>query len=140
MMTDTSISYLVRSPSEKDAIKFLKSIKPDEGKKEPKSAQYIYCRKCFRIITSPDERMEVHGAHQHTFANPHGLVFEIGCFGTAEGCGYTGLPTTEFSWFNGFSWQIAICSRCLTHVGWLFTSTSAESFNGLIVDRLIYTQ
>ncbi len=137
MMTDTSIDHLVRSPSEKDAIKLLKSLMPNEGEKEPKSAQYIYCRNCYKIITSPNERVEIYGAHQHTFANPHGLVFEIGCFSTAEGCGYTGPPTTEFSWFKGFSWRIAICSKCLTHVGWLFTSTGAENFNGLIVDRLI---
>jgi hypothetical protein len=31
------------------------------------------------VITSPAERIVVQGSHQHTFANPHGIIYEIGC-------------------------------------------------------------
>jgi hypothetical protein len=91
------------------------------------------------VITHPDERIRVQGAHEHTFANPHGLVFRIGCFRSAAGCGYTGLPTMEFTWFRGFTWRIALCANCLINVGWLFASTGGGRFHGLILDRLIFT-
>lgn len=140
MSADMHCNHLARSPAEKDALKILESLMPEAEEKAPEAAQHIYCRQCFRIITSPDERIIVHGSHQHTFANPNGLVFEIGCFRTAEGCGYAGRPTTEFTWFKGYSWRIALCSKCLSHIGWLFTSTGAESFAGLILDRLVYSK
>ena len=76
------------------------------------------------------------GAHQHTFANPHGLVFRIGCFRRARGCGYTGPLSNEFSWFRGYSWRIAVCGRCLNQLGWLFVSSADTAFNGLILDQL----
>jgi len=31
-----------------------------------------------------------------------------------------GRPTTEFSWFEGYSWQVAVCSECGEHLGWRF--------------------
>jgi hypothetical protein len=72
----------------------------------------------------------------HTFANPHGLVFEIGCFREAAGCSLLGAPTDEFTWFHGFRWRVACCMRCLCHLGWCFTSGAGGRFFGLIVDRL----
>jgi len=97
----------------------------------------IRCRQCHQVITRSSERIEIQGSHQHTFANPHGIVFNIGCFRSCSGCGYIGPASGEFTWFRGFSWRIAICSKCLTHLGWLFASRGNQSFNGLILDRLI---
>ena len=99
--------------------------------------EYILCRQCLHRITSPTEQIVVQGSHRHTFANPHGIVFEIGCFGSAGGCGHVGSASGEFTWFKGFSWRVAVCGRCLTHLGWLFISTGFESFHGLILDRLV---
>ena len=31
-----------------------------------------------------------------------------------------GLPTTDWSWFEGYSWQIAVCARCYAHLGWRY--------------------
>ena len=81
--------------------------------------------------------MAMQGAHQHTFANPHGVVFEIGCFKNATGCGYAGAATDEFSWFAGYSWRICFCSMCLTHPGWLFTSNAGDGFHAFILDRIL---
>jgi len=72
-----------------------------------------------------------------SFANPHGIVFEIGCFTAVKGCGYVGPPSDEFSWFAGYDWRVAVCFMCLTHLGWFFSSAGKESFHGLILDRLI---
>ena len=111
-----------------------------EDKPEEKASdddKFILCRQCGQVITHADERIEMAGSHRHTFANPHGIVYEIGCFRSAQGCGYAGPPTDEFSWFKGFYWRIAVCRGCLTHLGWLFTSSGNAAFNGLILDRLI---
>ncbi len=104
---------------------------------DPDKGEQILCRQCFQPITGPGDRLEINGAHQHVFANPSGAVYEIGCFRTAPGCGYSGFPTEEFSWFKGYSWRIAICGMCLTHMGWLFIS-SGSSFNGLILNKLLF--
>jgi hypothetical protein len=108
-----------------------------EEKATGNDERFLLCSQCRQIITRPAERIEVTGAHQHTFANPHGIVYEIGCFRTAMGCGHTGPTTDEFTWFPGFKWRIAICTRCLTHMGWLFIAGGGEQFHGLILDRLI---
>lgn len=97
----------------------------------------LLCRRCLSLITSDRQRISVNGAHCHTFANPHGIVFEIGCFRNAAGCGTVGKPTSEFTWFAGYQWRIAVCGACLTHMGWRFDSASGPGFYGLILDCLV---
>ncbi len=96
----------------------------------------LLCKACGKVITHEKQRIAIQGAHRHTFANPHGLVFEIGVFLHAPGCGYQGDLTPEFSWFSGYQWKIAVCSGCQAHLGWLFVAESSR-FNGLILNRLV---
>lgn len=96
----------------------------------------ILCRQCRHTITFPAEETAVNNAHLHTFANPEGIVFEIGCFRNAPGCSYVGPASTEFTWFAGYSWRIAICANCLIHLGWKFLASEGHFFHGLITDRL----
>lgn len=110
--------------------------KPETEENSPKEED-IRCRQCMFAITRTTSRIQVDGAHCHTFANPHGIVFEIGCFKTAPGCGSVGQPTSEFSWFPPRSWQVALCGYCLTHLGWRFVSPESSVFFGLILDRLV---
>jgi hypothetical protein len=114
------------------------TITEGEEEKEPEEEKHIICRLCRQIITSPAEILEIQGTHRHTFANPHGLVFEIGCFRTAPGCGLTGPATGEFTWFRGYEWRIALCKTCLNHMGWLFTAADGGRFFGLILDQLVF--
>lgn len=135
---DPVISYLFRVPSEKETQETpmgLVEAEADEQILEHEA--YIRCRQCRSVIASPEDRIIVQGSHQHTFANPHGIVFEIGCFSAVKGCGHVGPPSDEFSWFAGYSWRVAACLMCLTHLGWLFSSPGKEGFHGLILDRLI---
>ncbi|MEW5908591.1 MAG: cereblon family protein [Thermodesulfobacteriota bacterium] len=113
-------------------------IKEETREEIPEPRDAILCRVCRRIITYPEEQIEVSGAHQHTFANPHGIVFEIGCFKSAKGCAHFGLSTPEFSWFKGFQWKLSACLFCMTHLGWFYTGPEGTSFYGLILDRLIF--
>lgn len=71
------------------------------------------------------------GAHEHTFVNPGGIVHTIGCYAVAPGCAHAGAPVETFSWFPGWSWQIALCGQCHAHLGWIFRC-GADQFHGLI--------
>jgi hypothetical protein len=101
------------------------------------TAPALLCRDCLHPVTRPEERIEVDGSHRHTFANPHGIVFEIGCFRTAPGCGRVGPRSEEFAWFAGHSWQVGLCAACLVHLGWYFATPGGGNFYGLILERLV---
>jgi hypothetical protein len=93
------------------------------------------CFACGLTITTLRERISAGGAHEHTFTNPGGYVYRIGCFRRAPGCVRAGEPTREFSWFPGYAWRYALCSGCRAHLGWAFLGGEDE-FYGLILDRL----
>lgn len=97
---------------------------------------FLLCKQCRHRISHASERVRVQGAHRHTFVNPQGFIFEIGCFANAPGCRQVGLATDDFSWFKGRWWKIAVCGNCRIHIGWLYLSTSLPGFYGLILDRI----
>jgi len=96
----------------------------------------VRCRACGYAITSARHAVEVEGGHVHTFFNPAGILFEIGCFDQAPGCVVSGVPTSEFAWFRGMSWRYASCGACGRHLGWQFLAPAGTGFFGLILDRL----
>nr|XP_046241843.1 uncharacterized protein si:ch211-51h9.7 [Scatophagus argus]XP_046241844.1 uncharacterized protein si:ch211-51h9.7 [Scatophagus argus] len=83
------------------------------------------------------------------FENPHGHQFEVITFRKADVTQH--WPADKhFSWFPGFSWTVATCPRCKTHLGWAFqpsdwpdiiTKTTFEeskhTFLALIAHRLL---
>jgi hypothetical protein len=105
---------------------------------EPGLEETILCRFCRHGITHPDEAIAAAGAHRHIFANPAGIVFQIGCFRRAPGCSYIGTPTEAFTWFSGFAWRIALCLNCRINLGWQFSRPAGEQFHGLILDRVVF--
>jgi hypothetical protein len=76
------------------------------------------------------------GAQAHTFTNPYGMRFHIGCFGHVVGCALEGEPTSYWTWFPGYTWQVENCGSCRQHLGWLFRSPT-HVFHALILDRLV---
>ena len=102
----------------------------------PKKEKRLFCAACRHPITHQDERIMVQGGHEHTFTNPQGMTYHIGCFREAAGCAPSGEATVEFTWFRGYAWRIAYCAHCHVHLGWRFQS-DADYFHGLIVNRLI---
>ena len=96
----------------------------------------LVCTFCHHEVTSPDQRTQVDGAHEHRFMNPHGYLYDIGCFREAPGCRLRGEPSTEFAWFPGFAWTFAACGGCTEHLGWRFDS-AGSSFYGLVLNRLV---
>ncbi|MBN2141289.1 MAG: cereblon family protein [Desulfovibrionaceae bacterium] len=109
--------------------------KPDNGQNGPR----LLCRACRFQVTWANAGIRVNGRHSHVFFNPYGLVFTVACFSTAPGCGLTGRPSSEFAWFPGYSWQIAVCGRCQSHLGWRFLSGN-HGFWGLIPGTLVEDQ
>ncbi len=98
----------------------------------------IICKGCGHPITAAKFRTERNGKQLHTFFNPQGILFEIGCFVKAPGCMVQGAPTTEFSWFPGYAWHYAHCGNCLEHLGWQFLVADGQGgFFGLILPKLI---
>jgi len=136
--THPDSTLLFRVPTEKQSDEIPNGFVEDETEEEASEEEHILCRQCHNVLTSLNEQIELQGSQKHTFANPHGIVFEIGCFRAVMGCGYAGPASDEFSWFKGFSWRAAVCVMCLTHLGWLFESRSGSSFHGLILDRLLF--
>jgi hypothetical protein len=100
-----------------------------------KEGHFIVCRNCGNTITTPERMISVNEQHIHTFTNPAGITYDIGCFSSASGCIVYGQPTLEHTWFEGFSWSLSLCSHCLVHLGWYYQSEN-ENFFGLIMDQL----
>jgi len=99
--------------------------------------QAIWCRACGALVTARSQVIEIDGRHAHTFFNPAGMLYEIGCFSAAPGCAHAGRPTTEFSWFSGYAWRYAHCAACGFHLGWQFLGADGDGFWGLVLERLL---
>jgi hypothetical protein len=103
------------------------------------SQRFVRCARCGHRITSPASRSEPGGAHEHTFMNPGGFVYVIRCFAAAPGCSRSGEESSEWSWFPGHLWQVALCGRCRCHLGWSFRRAASEvTFFGLIAERVVH--
>ncbi len=107
-----------------------KTLENTEKKKEQ-----IICKFCGHHITLSQDKIYINGQHQHVFMNPVGVVYEIVCFSSANGCVQKGSPTINYSWFRGYSWRFALCSGCFNHLGWFYQSVH-DSFYGLIYNHL----
>ncbi len=101
-------------------------------------SQFFLCSVCRRKVTSSTDMIVVNGNHRHVFANPHGKVYEIGCFVYAPGCINYGTSTMECTWFAGCSWRFSLCATCSAHLGWHYQSNSGGAFYGLILANLIF--
>ncbi len=95
----------------------------------------LVCAACGHFVTLPRERISIEGSHEHEFMNPAGLRFRIRCFRTAPGAAEVGEISPVWTWFPGFAWQVAICRRCTTHLGWAYVRDE-QRFYGLIDERL----
>lgn len=129
------VTPLLRGDRDEDQKVSKGVVSVPEDEKSSVSLNPILCKSCGAIITFHEEKKVVNGTHNHTFFNPAGIVFELGCFANAQGCRVTGQPTDEFTWFHGFVWLFALCSQCKAHLGWQFRGADS-SFFGLILKEL----
>jgi hypothetical protein len=128
------ISHWCREGAAKDSVR---NQDPDAGEDDEtrRCRSQLYCALCGHAITSEAEKIEMNGDHRHTFFNPAGIVYELGCFHRAPGCLIGEEISADFTWFAGYVWSLALCGSCLAHLGWCFSSDST-SFFGLIGKNL----
>ncbi len=125
-------AYLFKEEDETTAD--IDTVGQDEQEDEPEKA--LFCKFCGHLITHADHAVEMNDSHHHAFFNPAGVIFEIRCFSSAAGCTVQGESFSEFTWFAGYTWTLAFCSRCANHMGWYFSSGDL-GFYGLIEKHLV---
>ncbi|MBN2432645.1 MAG: hypothetical protein JXQ27_14310 [Acidobacteria bacterium] len=130
-------SWEALQPLDDKQIRAIQKKLERQRKTAAKEERGILCRSCGHIITMPRLRTTVQGRHVHTFLNPSGIEFTIGCFSDAAGCRNIGIPTTQHTWFPGYGWRIALCAGCQIHLGWQFMGEDQAPFHGLILDLLV---
>lgn len=86
--------------------------------------QVLCCRECDHAVARQTDvfSMSKEGP-QGAYVNPFGHVHETLTVHKADGIRVITPPSTEFSWFPGYSWAITECAYCRNHMGWLFTAT-----------------
>jgi hypothetical protein len=97
---------------------------------------WLACRSCGSFVAESRARVEMAGAHVHTFINPAGTIYRVGCFAEAPGLREIGEASAHWTWFPGFEWQVGICRTCYEHLGWSYRSSSAR-FVALIMDKIV---
>lgn len=102
---------------------------------EPGIEKKILCRNCHAHITDKNEEISINESDYHLFKNPAGIYFRVVCFQNALGCKIISDYTEMHTWFDGYSWAIALCGICHSHLGWHYISLD-RTFYGLIADRL----
>ncbi|MEE8409255.1 MAG: cereblon family protein [Myxococcota bacterium] len=93
---------------------------------EEREEKPILCRRCGAEISDSEALFSMGGERiSRVFSNPNGMLHEIITVGRARGLRLEGPPTTDFSWFPGYAWEIAFCEACESHLGWQFTAAEA---------------
>ncbi len=96
----------------------------------------ICCGRCGHAVSDESQRISIREHHEHRFLNPHGFVFDVGCFRDAPGITLSGEASSDFSWFPPLAWRVAECGSCTAQLGWGFESPAQLLFFGLILNRL----
>ena len=107
MISSTTYNFRADSTSGRPG----RPIGKEDEKEESRPSEAIYCRTCGGVVTDKEQKVAVHGSHTHTFFNPAGIVFELGCFSAAPGCHSAGVASSEFTWFAGYVWRFSLCRQ-----------------------------
>lgn len=135
---DESCAYRPLSLKKRsDADSTSSDIDPDERMDEGEDLdRVVRCATCEHVIAKLDDRFVKDGREDHVFTNPNGTTFHIACWRDASGCAGFGAQSDEWAWFPGWTWQVAVCRGCMTHLGWFFRRDES-SFVGLILARIV---
>jgi hypothetical protein len=131
------IEYFRGKPYEKaDHLAYLR-IEPALFETEEEKAlkkRRLCCAACGHPVTQVAEKVDILGRHEWAFGLYNEIV-QLGCFRKADGCVGVRQVAHGYSWFRGYAWQIQVCGKCYTQLGWKYTSPE-DSFYGLIFDAL----
>ncbi|XP_058785241.1 uncharacterized protein LOC131660116 [Vicia villosa] len=91
------------------------------------SIDLVRCKICQTTIAKRSDMLVMSNEGPlGAYVNPDGYVHEIMTLYKANGLALMGPAVTEYSWFPGYAWTIAICTTCRTQMGWLFTTTNKK--------------
>jgi hypothetical protein len=85
----------------------------------------LVCRSCGTTISTTDAVIP-RGDWPLVFANPQGRVFELVLLRAAEELVFVGPATTEYTWFSGYAWRVALCAGCGNALGWRYEAAEPE--------------
>jgi len=131
----TNTAYCFRADDRQGDGRSDRPLGNEQEQRDTSPAEGVLCKHCGQVVTGRDKKIKVGGSHAHTFFNPAGIVFELGCFSIAPGCNRAGESTSDFTWFAGYVWRFAFCRSCSSHLGW-FYQMGDHSFFGLILSKL----
>jgi cereblon len=102
----------------------------------------LVCRHCLSEISDASALFGMDSDNPiRVFPNPHGTLREIMTVRFATGLHLVGPPTTEFTWFAGYAWEVAYCESCARHLGWRFSAVEPaaelDTFYGLLCSEVI---
>ena len=109
-------------------LKFLlKNIEKDRD-------TILRCKCCASALSLMRNIFTVKGAEGTTgqYVNEHGIVHQTLTLRDVDpkvSVVCVGRPETKDSWFPGYSWQIAYCYVCSSHLGWKFRQVSKQDGN-----------
>ena len=127
---------------EDDGTKRERDLSPDDDSETRDEERHpLRCRSCGNEISDKEAMFGKDGDSPYrVFSNPYGLLREVVTLRWARGLHLAGPPTTEFSWFPGYAWEIGYCDSCSAHLGWHFTTTESDveprAFYGLLRSEL----
>lgn len=105
---------------------------------------YFNCKRCRNQIASyADIFAMAKGNVNANYCNPAGYIHEtLTVKKTSENAArLVDRPSTDFSWFPEYAWQIAQCKVCSSHIGWKFIAVTKnlapKSFFGLSCKSLV---
>ena len=101
----------------------------DESETDEESERVLTCAACAHVVAKRAAIFAAPGttAPVQVFANPHGRVFEVLALRSVTGVRIVGEPTSDATWFRGYAWSVALCTSCLTHLGWRFDASAPDA-------------
>jgi cereblon len=118
--------------AEDSVAKRLSRLIEVETKRSREDANYILCSRCGAPLAAMRPIVMDLAGMMAAYANPAGFTHETltleGVLRETEDGGEAiflqGEPSTESSWFPGYSWTIAGCRGCGRHLGWRFDTVA----------------
>lgn len=93
------------------------------------SLDRIRCKNCMTVIARRSDMLVMSSdGPMGAYVNNYGYVHETLTLSKAHGLNLQGQPETQHSWFPGYSWTIAYCNCCESHMGWLFKAIKKNMY------------
>jgi cereblon len=110
----------------------------DKVVEQERQQTYVLCKLCSTKLSSATDMFTVTGSEgtSGAYVNEYGVIHQTITLRAVseQHLWYTGGKETKDSWFPGYSWTIAYCRFCHSHLGWKFERVMGEDL--LTADQL----